>query len=242
MDSVLLVLGASSEIGSEYIKQSCDTYSIIIAHYNSNCENLLHLKSVLGDKLLLIQGDFSQPDEIEKFINEIYPYKSQITHILHCPAVKIVHERFTKYAWEEIQKDINIQVASIYKISQLLMAFMSKNKQGKIVFILSSNTITTPKFMLGYTIVKYTLLGFMKALAAEYADKNININAISPSMVETQFLSSIPEFVVQQNAASNPKKRNAQTTDITPLVNFLFSHNADYITGQNIVVNGGQII
>ena len=81
----------------------------------------------------------------------------------------------------------------------------------------------------------------MKALASEYADKNIQINAISPSMIETKFLSDINEKFVELNAYNHPLKRNATVSDIVPIIKLLISSESDYINGTNIPITGGSV-
>jgi 3-oxoacyl-[acyl-carrier protein] reductase len=98
-----------------------------------------------------------------------------------------------------------------------------------------------PKALAHYTTTKYALLGLMKALAAEYADKHISINAVSPSMTETSFLSGLPVKLIELSAAAHPLKRNASTQDIAPIIKFLLSSDADYIGGANVPVTGGSV-
>lgn len=65
---------------------------------------------------------------------------------------------------------------------------MAKKKYGRIVFMLTSCTINNPpKYQSSYVTVKYALLGLMKALAVEYADRGITVNGVSPDMMETKF-------------------------------------------------------
>ena len=85
---------------------------------------------------------------------------------------------------------------------------MAKLTRGRVLFVLSSVVCgVPPKYMTMYTTLKYTQLGLMRSLAAEYASTSVGINAISPSMVETQFLSEISEIAVQMSAAANPQGR-----------------------------------
>jgi 3-oxoacyl-[acyl-carrier protein] reductase len=119
---------------------------------------------------------------------------------------------------------------------------MAAAKFGKIVFILSSVTLNVPpKALAEYTTIKYALLGLMKSLASEYADKKINVNSISPSMVETKFLSLINEKFIEISAQSNPLKRNAKVEDLNGILNLLFSNESDFINGINIPITGGSI-
>jgi NAD(P)-dependent dehydrogenase (short-subunit alcohol dehydrogenase family) len=75
----------------------------------------------------------------------------------------------------------------------------------------------------------------------EHKDKNIQINAISPSMVETKFLENINEKLVELSAYSHPLKRNAKVEDITPIIQLLISKESDYMNGINIAITGGSV-
>lgn len=95
------------------------------------------------------------------------------------------------------------------------------------------------KFQSPYIIVKYALLGLMRNLASEYAAKKINVNAVSPDMMETKFLSELPELVLEQNAKNNPLGRNISIDEVIPTIEYLLSSASDIVTGQNIGVTGG---
>ena len=108
--------------------------------------------------------------------------------------------------------------------------------------MLSSYVLGVPPIALThYTTIKYSMLGLLKSLASEYANKNIQVNAISPSMCETKFLDGINEKLIEINAANNPLKRNASVNDITPIIKMLISRKSDYLNGVNIPITGGSI-
>ncbi len=96
-----------------------------------------------------------------------------------------------------------------------------------------------PKFQSPYITVKYGLLGLMRNLAAEYAGKGITVNGVSPDMIETKFLSQIPELIIEQNAKNTPMGRNLRVEEVVPTFEYLLSDGADLVTGQNIGVTGG---
>ena len=242
MNKSILILGASSDVGLELINKTHRNYETIIAHYNNREFELKRLKEQIGDKLNIIKADFSLEHETDAFIKQVEKEVIYPTNIVHLPAANVRNINFHKSDWEHVEFDINISLRSIYKIIQHFIKPMTKAKYGNIIFMLSSNTVTTPKYMLDYTIVKYALLGFMKALATEYAEKNIRVNAISPSMIETKFLENVPRLIVEQSALNNPLKRNAVVDDIVPVLEFLLSDESNYIIGQNINISGGSII
>jgi len=246
MNKTLLILGASSDVGLALMSQAHQDFDTIIAHYNSNAQQLVTLKESLGEKLRLLQADFSSEQDTERFIgqieNEIVNETKSVTHIVHLPATKVRAINFHKSNWKYVESDLDISLRSIYQIARHFVRPMAKARYGKFVFMLTSNTVKAPKFMLDYTTVKYALLGFMKALATEYADKGINVNAVSPSMIETKFLSDVPRMIIEQSAQSNPQKRNAVVDDVVPAIRFLLSDEAAYVTGQNMVISGGSVL
>jgi 3-oxoacyl-[acyl-carrier protein] reductase len=240
-NKTLLILGGSSDIGLEFIKDSYNEYDRIYAQYCGASKNLIELQQKLGNNVIPIQADFLSEPSINSMIKYLINCAEPITHVLHLTAPRISNVRFKSLSWEMYQKDIDIQIKSIFKVLNTFITDMAKNKYGKIVFMLSSYVVNEPpKYLNSYVAVKYALLGFMKALASEYAEKKININAVSPSMIETKFLTNIPDIVVQSNAENNPMKRNATVDDIIPAIRFLLSDETSYITGQNIIISGGN--
>ena len=241
MSNITLIIGASSEISIDFIKNISDD-STILAHYNTNKSELEELNTNISNKLIPIQANLSSEDEIENMLNEIEKNYGTPNKILHLAAPKFENIRFKSITWADFQNDIDISLKSLVIVLNRFLPKMAKQKSGKIVCMLSSVTLNVPpKALTQYTTVKYAMLGLVKALASEYADKNIQINAISPSMVETKFLDNINEKFVELGAYNHPLKRNALVGDITPVIKMLLSSESDYINGINIPITGGSI-
>ncbi len=237
---ILLVTGASSDVGGVLIRRIADNYSYILAHYNQSKEQINRLVEELGDKIIPIQADFSDSDSVEKMIINIKDMHKHPDHIVHLSAPKFHIQKFIK---EDANSFRTEYVASVEAIIRILMVFaptMSKQKYGKIVFMLTKNVINYPaKYQSLYTTTKYALYGLMKSLAVEYADKGISVNGISPTMMETKFLSEIPELIIRQNADTSPLKRNLLISEVVPSIVFLLSDETDAVTGVNIPILGG---
>ncbi len=143
-------------------------------------------------------------------------------------------------AWSDFQAQLDVELRTAVTICARFLPRMAAAKLGKLVFVLSSYTLgVPPAAMAHYVTSKYALLGLMKALASEYAARGVCVNAISPSMVETSFLADIPDLLVELAADSHPLKRNATPGDVAPMVKFLLSEAADYMTGVNVPITGG---
>lgn len=242
-EKILLITGASSDIGAKLIEEINKDYDFIIAHHNGDESNLLGLKEKLGEKLILIEGNFKDEDATYKFVEDIKKTEKIPTHIVHLPAGKFENIKFSKLTWDKFENDINIALRSLVIILNAFLPDMAKNKYGKIVVMLTSCTTNIPpKYLASYVTSKYALLGLVKALANEYADKGIRINGISPTMIETKFLQSVPELLVKQNAMNSPTGSNLSVNDVIPMFQFLLSENANSITGQNIAITNGNIM
>ncbi len=239
---ILLITGASSDIGISLISEIGDNYNTIIAHFHSNDERLLKLQKDIMAEIIPVQADFLKIEEVEKIVEFIFEQNLYPDHIVHLPALPLRNIQFSKTVWDDYEMEINTSFRSAVMLSQAFITKMAKQKYGKIIFMLSLYVINQPtiKYAIPYTTGKYALLGLLKGLSAEYAHKGITVNGISPSMVETKFLSTVPQLIIEKNAAESPLKRNLIVEDLLPTFTYLLSDGADCVTGQNISVTGGN--
>lgn len=238
-----LLLGASSDLCSTFMAQhEWKENDEIIAQYCHSRDRLEQLKKAISAKMELWQADFSDEASTAAFAGELKATNVVPTHVLHVPAVPIENMRFTEINWADVEKQLHVQCRSLWTVLQAVIRGMAKAKQGKVVLSLSSCSIgVPPKFLASYVTAKYALMGMGKALASEYAPKGIQINMISPSMMETKFIANVYGGVVEQTAAANPLKRNARPEDVSGLIEYLFSDSNTFITGVNFPLTGGEI-
>lgn len=238
----LLILGASSDFGCELIRQLIPDQPVILAHHCRSGDKIKALRAGPG-RIIPIAADFSNESEIAALIEMVKKACGGAPgKIVHLPAPPATLIRFESLTWEDFQKNIDIQLRSIFLILNEFLPMMADGDGGKVVLMLSSVTLNVPpKALAHYVTAKYALLGLMKAMASEYAGKKISINAVSPSMTHTRFLLGLPQKLVEIVAEQHPLGRNARTEDVVPLIRFLLSVEAGYLTGVNIPVAGGLV-
>ena len=244
MNKLYLITGASSEVGMAYIEHLIwhGEPVTVLAHYrnhSSEFDKLCKNDSVV--KIVPLQADLSKEDELEQIILKIKDSYGIPTHILHLPAGKLEYTKIKQIDWDRLRIDFEVQVMSLGRLLQAFLPQMAKKRFGKVAVMLSSATIgMPPKFMTSYTINKYALLGLMKSAAMEYADKGININGLSPNMMETKFLQNVDERLIEMTAASSRMQRNIRIDEVIPTIHFLLSESSDYMNGVNINLSGGD--
>jgi len=239
--NIILILGASSDIGLDLIR-NIDEDCLILAHYNSSNKNLLEVSDKINNEVVLLKADLSLENDILSMIDHIEEKYGIPNKIIHLAASRFENIRFKDVTWNDFEKDINITLKSSILIFNKFLPKLAKGKKGKVVLMLSSCVLgVPPKALSHYTTIKYAMLGLVKALASEYSDKNIQINAISPSMIETKFLDHINEKFIELSAYNHPLKRNAKVEDITPIIKMLISQGSDYMNGVNIPITGGSV-
>ena len=225
---VLFVTGASSDVGQALILQIADQYDTIVAHYCHSHESIDALAQKFPGKIQKVKADLADPKEVRAMIDGMIKEQWLPDHIVHLAAPKTTNERFHKMDPVRLDQAFEVSVRSIFHILQSFVPHMSKQKYGRVVFMLTSYCLgLPPKYQSAYVTSKYALLGLMKALATEYDSKGITVNGISPEMIDTKFLSDLPDLIVEENAAKSPLKRNLQVDDVVPMLAYLLSDAAE---------------
>lgn len=245
-ESIYLILGGSSEVGCELLKQLNNEKSncLFWIHFYSNDKEIKQIELKNHNIIKCIKADLSNSDEVENLIQTIQSENCCPTHIVHLPATKFEYAKLKQFNWDKFCYDMEIQVHSLIQVlNSFLPEMINRKDYNKVVIMLSSVTISSPpKHLMCYNMIKYTLLGLVKSLASDYSGKKVNINAISPSMMETKFLSNIDSRIIEMNAANSNESKNAIVCDIVPAIRFLLSKDSNYINGINLNVSNGNVM
>jgi 3-oxoacyl-[acyl-carrier protein] reductase len=240
----ILVLGASSVIGAALVRRLARRDALLLLHYSTGRERITALEqSVAGSpsKTVPLQADLGDLAAVDALVTEVKNRCEHLQAIVYLPGLPLRLDRFHLSSVARLEEDLHLSLLAPARLLQtFLPGFRQADRKGKVVLMLSSVTQgIPPKGMAAYTAVKYAQLGLMRALAAEYADKNVCVNGVSPGAVETPFLANLPEKFLELSAEQNPHKRNVLPDDIGPVVDFLLSPKSDFITGANLPVTGG---
>tara|TARA_Y100000817_G_C16856332_1_gene544156 strand:- start:2312 stop:3055 length:744 start_codon:yes stop_codon:yes gene_type:complete len=236
----ILITGSNGGIGSSISQLLAKDNENLFLLYNKNNDKILELENTY-DSVKIIKTDISNSIELNNTLKNIISENS-IDIFIHSPAYPIQHSDILKLSWEIFQEQLNLHLKSFFEISKFIVPQMKSNNYGKIISILTSYVVGKPPNLLAdYVVAKHALLGMMKCMANELGPSGICVNSISPSMVDTPLTESLPKKLKEIYQSQVPlEKRLAKPIDVANIVQFLCSKNANYITGENILVSGGS--
>ena len=188
-----------------------------------------------------VSGDFSTQKGIDDFLIRLKKISS-FDVLVNNAGINIIksQNRVTK---EDYSRMESVNLRAPYQITQMVLKQMAEKKYGRIIHIASIWSVVSKANRSLYSTMKTGLLGMTRAAALEWAAHNILINSISPGFVQTELtkksLTTEQQDVIKKQI---PIKRFAQPDEIAETVSFLCSNKNTYLTGQNIIIDGGFTI
>jgi 2-deoxy-D-gluconate 3-dehydrogenase len=241
---VALVTGASAGLGAAIAVALAEAGAHVVAHGNSRapgatCEQIERA----GRRSLALRGDLSDKDVPQQLVARTVAEFDRLD-ILVNNAGTIRRAPAAEYAAEDWAAVIEINLSSVFRLSQLAGRHMlERNEGGKIINIASllsfQGGITVP----AYAAAKGGVAQLTKALANEWARHRINVNAIAPGYMRTDNTAALQadETRNRQILERIPAARWGEPEDLTGAAVFLASAASDYVNGHILVVDGGWL-
>jgi len=180
--------------------------------------------------------DISNPKLVQKFLSTETEYYDVLVNNAGDNIIKPIAELDLE-VWSQI---INVNLTGAFLFTQHYGAMMVKAKFGRIVNMGSIFSVISRDSRAAYASTKSGLLGLTRTAAIEWAQNNVIVNAISPGYVDTELTrrNNSPEKI-KEICQTIPSRRMATPEELAQVVQFLVSDKNTYLTGQNIVVDGG---
>ncbi len=199
-----------------------------------------------GYEPLTVVADVSKRDQVERAVERIIREFGSIDILVNSHGIFqwMEAEKMSEEDWDRM---ININFKGVFLMCQAVGRHMISRRRGKIINIASMSgvIVNKPQPQSHYNSSKAGVIMLTKSLAAEWSKYNINVNCISPGYTMTppveKFLSEHREYE-KLWIELIPLRRFAKPIDIVGAAVFLASNASDYVTGQNIVVDGGYTI
>lgn len=243
---VAVITGASRGIGVEIAKLFAQEGAKVVLL--SRTEN--DLKKVVVDieknngVASYIVGDVSCYEDLQKMASFAMNKYKRIDILVHNAGRYDDLARVDEMSQETWKKILQSNLDSTFYAVKAVLPFMKKEKYGRIIFI---SSISGPRVGLpgasNYTASKAGMNGFMKSIAIELAKYNINVNAVEPGNIITLELEkACSKKEIANRIKAIPMGRLGTSVEIAQSCLFLASGESNYITGQSIIVDGGQTL
>ena len=245
-NKTILVTGASSGIGRQ-CAIDCATVGAKVVLVARNEERLkATLKQMQGSGHVYYTFDLEQiSQEGKKFVSNIVKEHGCISGVINCAGIsstmplKLVKQ-------EALEQMVRTNIYSAYFLTQEVCRLGNYDKVGaSIIFLSSIMGVTGENAKSMYSLTKGSLISVARSLAVELAPKHIRVNCISPGAIETPINASQPYMADPDKRAALEAKHPlglGQTTDISYACVYLLSNAARWITGQNLIIDGGYTI
>jgi NAD(P)-dependent dehydrogenase (short-subunit alcohol dehydrogenase family) len=241
-EKVVVVTGGSRGIGLELARNFLAQGARVVVCGRKE-ENLKAAAEALGggERLLAVAAHVAREGDVENLFDTALRLFGGVDVLVNNVGMNLLTASVADTDLPVWNKIIEGNLTGTFLCSRKAARIMREKKRGKIISISSiAGTKASPAMGI-YGIAKAGLEMMTKVLASELAAFNIQVNAVAPGMVRTDFSKpfwATPAFH-DQIVKSIPAGRIAETADLVPIVLLLASRHTDYITGQTIAVDGG---
>ncbi|MBI4767016.1 MAG: SDR family oxidoreductase [Deltaproteobacteria bacterium] len=246
-DKVALVTGGNSGIGrATALAFAREGARVVIAARRGDLGQAVvrEIKENSGDAIF-IKTDITSPLDVENLFKGVIDHYGQLDYAFNNAGVGGPMNRLAKQTMETWDLVINTNLRGVWLCLKQEIQQMLKQGGGAIVNTASTAGISGSPGSAIYSASKHGLLGLTKSAAADYATKNIRINAVCPGPIMTPMLE---EGFIERPAmreaylATVPMGRFGEPEEITGAVLWLCSDEASFMTGYSITIGGGQTI
>ena len=230
----VIVTGGARGLGAAYVRGLKEAgYSVVVADLNESDE---------GD--LYVRVDVSDPDSCDAMARAVLERFGRVDVLVNNAGyfTQIVKKPFDELTVEEWDHCFAVNVRGTWLATRAVVPAMKERRYGKII---NTSSMTVPSGIPGflhYVSSKAAIVGFTRALARELGEWNICVNTITPDYIphDEEYAARQPDMaavLAQQRAF----KRDQAPEDMVGTILYLAGHGSDFVTGQNLWVNGGRL-
>lgn len=241
---VAVITGAGKGIGrATALQLAKDGYKIAVCYNNSRSAAEKTVSDIIsaGGTARAYKLDITDSQNVNSVIADIEKSFGEIAVLINNAGIA-EQSLFTDITDEMWRKMLDTNLSGAFYCARAVLPFMIHRKRGKIINIASIWGETGGSCEVHYSAAKAGVIGMTKALAKEVGPSGITVNCVSPGVILTDMTSHFDEDTMNTLKDETPLGRIGTPEDIAGAVSFLASSEADFITGQDLAVNGGMNI
>jgi len=235
---IIIITGGNGLLGSAIIEKLIEDGAFVIN---------LDINHKTNESLSNIECDITNQESVDNSLNLIINKYEKIDGLVNnaYPRTQDWGNKFEDIKLDSWKKNIDWQLNSYFYMSQQVAVQMAKQKSGSIINIASIYGVIGPDFTVydgtnmtmpaGYAAIKGGLINLTRYMSSYFGPHKVRVNTVSPGGIfDNQNISFVENYEKKV-----PLRRMGLPEDITPSVSFLLSDESKYITGQNLIIDGG---
>ncbi len=241
-DRVALVTGSARGIGKAIaLRLGKEGYKVIVSDLaaGERCEKVVQEIRNDGGIATAVSCDVTDPTQIKEMIDQIITTYGRLDILVNNAGIA-KNNLLARISEDEWKKTIDTNLNGTFLCTKAVIRQMMKQRYGRIVNISSVVGLYGNPGQAHYAASKAGIIGLTKTLAKEVGSRGITANAIAPGYIQTSMTEDLKEEYWDEILRQVPLRRAGTPEDVAGVVAFLVSSDADYITGQVIVVDGGM--
>jgi 3-oxoacyl-[acyl-carrier protein] reductase len=235
----ILVTGASSGIGRAIATRLAADGFTVVVHYGRNRDGAAATTAAideLGGEHRTLSFDIADAASCRAAIEADIDAHGAYYGIV-CNAGMTRDGAFPMLSEEDWTRVIDVNLNGLYNVLHpAVMPMLKRRKPGRIVTVSSVSGLMGNRGQSNYSAAKAGIIGATKALAIEFAKRQVTVNCVAPGLIESEMTASLP---LEELLKAIPANRIGQPEEVAGVVSFLCSPDASYVTRQVIAVNGG---
>ncbi len=239
-----LITGASRGIGRECAIRLAALGHRVAVNYNTHPEDAEEVVKTIteaGVSAIAVGGSVADRDQVEKMVGAVEEAFGPVEILINNAGI-ISDSLLMRMKDEDFDRVLDTNLKGTYYCSRLVVPGMIKQRWGRIVNVSSVVGIRGNVGQTNYSASKAAVHGFTKSLAKEVATRNITVNAVAPGYIRTATTDVLSDKLKETVMTWIPMGRFGEPEEVAPMIVFLCSEEARYVTGDVLRVDGGMAI
>jgi NAD(P)-dependent dehydrogenase (short-subunit alcohol dehydrogenase family) len=245
-DKVAIITGAGQGIGAATAQRFVEEgAAVVIAELNEKTGTATAARlREQGHRAIAIQTDVADPASVNRMVEQAVEQLGPPDILVNNAGIAVFDEPM-KLTDEQWRRCFAVDLDGVWYCTRAVLPYMLERNRGSVVNIASVHSFQIIPHCFPYPVAKHGVIGLTRALAVEYGNRNIRVNAICPSYIDTQvnidYLNTFPDPEAERARVANlhPLKKIGLPDEVAWAVVFVASDEAGFMTGASLMVDGG---